>query len=214
MPARKRTTVLALAIAASTVVALVPAAVANAAPASTVSVERIAASAETTYSGEDVFRAVVFGELSGVPELRGVFAEAPQSETAFALIDSIVADIDTADPAFFASFGSRMQSGDVREVESALADAGVVLAPLLEEAYATDPASVTPACAAAISVFFFAVGALVVGMAAVLITAAVSTQGVYATNWSVKNNSGRVDSTSTLSREKLVVALTKVLATS
>lgn len=55
--------------------------------------------------------------------------------------------------------------GPVRQVEAAVANAGVVLWPLLDEAYATDPASVTPACAAAISVFSFAVGALVAGAA-------------------------------------------------
>lgn len=82
----------------------------------------------------------------------------------------------------------------------------MVVTPLLESGYATDPSSITPACFAALSVFFFAAALLVVGAAAALVTAAGSTQGLYATNYSVINNSAKVVSSSTLAHEMLLAA--------
>lgn len=211
MHVKKRTKALVLGVTFATILALVPA-TANAAtsPATATPLLSVAVSAPA-YSGEAVFRAVAFGDLSGVPELAGVLAEAEQSSEGLAMIDQVISDISASDPGFFLSFGSRMQSGDVHQVEQALADAAAALTPLLEESYATDPSSVTPACAAALSVFFFAALALVVGVAAVLVTAAVATQGVYATNYQTVNN-GRAAAGTSLTREKLIAALTQVLA--
>lgn len=200
---------LAIGTAAAIAVALVPVQVASAsaAPAPT----SVTARAADATSGEDLLRAVVFGDLSATPELVGVVPATSQTTEAETVIDGLIASVDTRNPEFFDEFAADIRSGDVHRVESALSSAQDALATAtVDEGYATEGDLISPQWAA-IAAVVFAAAAVVVGGVAVLLVNTVAVNNVYAQATVTKGASANSGAAS-LSEEKLIAGLTAQLA--
>jgi SdpC family antimicrobial peptide len=196
---RTRSAIL-LGVAVSATAALIGA---QAAYADTTQPESVSVVSANEQSGEDLFRAIVFGDLDRTPELHGQLPELAQTAEAQKVIERIVTEIDSTNPEFFDEFADDLQSGNVHKVESGLDDAAVVMADsLIDLGYATDEDLVSPQWAA-ITVVLFAAAAVVVGGAAVLTVTAVSTVNVF---WGAAATGD-----SSLEQEKQIATLTERL---
>lgn len=206
MPKARTFKAFAVGSVAAVVLAIVPVAAANAATLRTDAV-----AVDQQYGGEELLRAIVFGDLSQTPTLVGEVPSTPQSAEAEIVIDGLIEQIAETDPLFFDAFASKLQSGDVLQVQEALDDSGLALSDaLVDGGYATEGELVSPQWAA-IAVVVFAVGAVVVAGAAVLVVSVVSVNGQVATNFQVKNSSGR-SVPGSLSQEKMIAELTLALS--
>lgn len=134
------------------------------------------------HSGEDMFRALIFGQGSLAAAIGELAPQMEQTREVVQVTDAIVRHVTSIDAQFFDHFKSEVTSGSAARVDVALQEAGTAVASALralgytDETGATGP-SVTPRFAA-VQVVLFAVAGVVVGVAAVLVTAAVATQTV------------------------------------
>lgn len=132
------------------------------------------------FSGEELFRGVVFGQGSAGKVLGDLTARVALTREVEREIDRIVAEIQREESGFFSEFASLAQSGDVIQVRDAFADLGRALNSALENlgyADGSNATAVTPRC---IQVVLFAVGAVVYAGAAILQVAAVAVSVWYA----------------------------------
>lgn len=136
----------------------------------------------TLHSGEEMLRALIFGQGSLAVAIGDLAPQMEQTREVVQVTDAIVRHIKSTDEQFFDRFKSGVTSGTAARVDVALQEAGTQVASALrvlgytDETGATGP-SVTPRFAA-VQVVLFAVAGVVVGVAAVLVTAAVATQTV------------------------------------
>jgi SdpC family antimicrobial peptide len=160
------------------------------------------------YSGEDIFRAVVFGQGTLARGLGGLVEPVPATPEVQLEIDRLSSKMSTLDPTFFADFATRAQSGDVFQVSDAFEDLDAHVSEALSALGYTSAArdgSITPQC---ITVVLFAAAALVVGGVAVLTVAAVATTALYSTKTKVISGPSATEG---LSKEKLLMSLTSAL---
>ena len=132
------------------------------------------------FTGEELFRGVVFGQGGAGHALGNLTASVDLSPEVVREIDVIVAEVQAQAPSFFDQFAAMAQSGDVMKVERAFTELGTVLDAALEHlGYRADvnTRDVSPAC---IQVVLFAVGALVYAGVAILQVAAVAVSVLYA----------------------------------
>lgn len=133
-------------------------------------------------TGEEIFRALIFGQGSLARELGPLAPILTQTPEVAEVVDQLSRHIREADESFFARFGGSVISADVKRIDGALREAGGRIADSLQALGHIDATGATGAAMssrfAAIQVVLFAVAGLVVGVAAVLVTAAVATQTV------------------------------------
>lgn len=134
------------------------------------------------YSGEEMFRALMFGQGALGREIGPLAPRMMQTDEVVHVTDALTSHIEQADASFFDRFKGGVTSGQAVAVDAMLREAGAQLGSalgalgLVDESGATGP-SITPRFAA-VQVVLFAVAGVVVGVAAVLVTAAVATQTV------------------------------------
>lgn len=184
------------------VVAVATPAIAAGTPQASSSVQ---SSTGSVYSGEALFEAIVFGTGPAVVEVTDLATPVEQAPEAVAAIAAIVDEIHAIEPAFFDRLESGLQSGNVKLVDSALQETSSVLAEaLLSLGYLTETdIAAGPTC---IQVVLFAVAALVVAGAGVLLVTAVSVTNVF---WGPTAVDG---SKSALRYEKLVAQIASAFA--
>ncbi|WP_103501956.1 MULTISPECIES: sporulation delaying protein family toxin [unclassified Streptomyces] len=165
---------------------------------------------DATADGEALFAGIFFGQGQIGESLKSQLKysdpegqlEANKSAEAVDYVASLQAAMAESSPGFFADFSTRVRSGDPRQVEAALNDAGK----LLEEGAQIVGADLPDGTGQAVFVFNIAVLVNVgvgVNVAAIAVAAAV----VEVQMWSV------IEIQSDLDRERAVATLTKVLAT-
>lgn len=161
-------------------VALVGAGVTGASASSETGRDRVQVVASKQFTGEDLFRGVVFGQGPARDVLGNLTARVAVTPDVAREIDRIVSDVRREDPDFFDDFADLAQSGDVVRVKDAFARLGAVLETALDNLGYTDgsnSAVLTPRC---IQIVLFAVGAVVYAGAAILQVAAVAVSVWYA----------------------------------
>lgn len=141
----------------------------------------VAASASSErFSGEELFRGVVFGQGKAGRVLGDLTAPVQMTREVEREIDRIVSDIRSEEPGFFVDFAAQAQSGDVIQVRDAFAALGRVLDATLDNLGYSDGSNATTVTPRCIQVVLFAVGALVYAGAAILQVAAVAVSVWYA----------------------------------
>ncbi|MGV8911350.1 MAG: hypothetical protein ACOH14_01930 [Rhodoglobus sp.] len=153
--------------------------------------------AESSYTGEALFEAIIFGIGPAAAEVTDLATPVEQTPEALEAIEMIVAEVGTADPSYFDRLENGLQSGDVKAVDRVLQETSVIFAESLESlGYLTkEDIAAGPSC---IQVVLFAAAALVVVAAGVLVVAAVSVTNVF---WGPKSAS---DPDNSFRYEKLV----------
>lgn len=144
--------------------------------------QRISAASSTSerFSGEELFRGVVFGQGKAGKVLGDLTAAVRITPELEREIDRIVSDIQSEDASFLSEFAARAQSGDVIQVRDAFTSLGQALETTLSNlgyADGSNAVAVTPRC---IQVVLFAVAAVVYAGAAILQVAAVAVSVWYA----------------------------------
>jgi SdpC family antimicrobial peptide len=163
--------------------------------------------AHKKYTGEELFRAAVFGQGEAASKLSGLTTPIEITPEVDAEIGRIVAQLNEDDPSYLPRFAKLAQSGSALKTDQAFRETGEALNTALTELGYTDTTNksvVSPQC---IQVVLFAVAVLVYAGAAVLQVAAVAVSFWYApsSQTSVSTNDNQ------LTREKWVASVATAL---
>lgn len=133
---------------------------------------------EPSYTGEALFEAIVFGVGPAAVEVTDLATPVEQTPEALEAIAVIVAEIEVTEPGYFERLEVGLQSGNIKVVDRTLQETSSVFANALQSlGYLTrEDIAAGPSC---IQVVLFAVAALVVAAAGVLVVAAVSVTNVF-----------------------------------
>lgn len=160
---------------------------------------------KSSYSGEALFEAIVFGVGPAAVEVTDLATPVQQTPEALEMIAVIVEEIESTEPRYFHRLEVGLKSGNTKLVDKSLQETSTVLANSLQSlGYLTkEDIAAGPSC---IQVVLFAAAALVVVAAGVLVVAAVSVTNVF---W---GPASAADSKSSLRYEKLVAQIASSFA--